>query len=114
MVTPDRKQETLLNAAKSGNDDALGELIEEFWPLLRAEAMQRLAEVQARVGASDVVQLTWLLAFRGFPMFEGDIDAFIGWLRKIHDGNIKDAIRDLEYAQGTDEGMMISFGERGT
>ena len=94
MVTPDRKQEALLNAAKSGNDDALGELIEEFRPLLRAEAMQSLAEVQARVGASDVVQLSWLSAFRGFPLFEGDIDAFIGWLRKIHDCNIKDAMRD--------------------
>jgi RNA polymerase sigma-70 factor (ECF subfamily) len=94
MVTPDRKQETLLSAAKSGNDDALGELIEEFRPMLRGEALQSLAEVQARVGASDVVQLTWLSAFRGFPMFEGDVNAFIGWLREIHDCNIKDAIRD--------------------
>jgi RNA polymerase sigma-70 factor (ECF subfamily) len=94
MVTPDRKKEALLNAAKSGNDDALGELIEEFRPLLRAEAMQSLAEVQARVGASDVVQLTWWSAFRAFPRFEGDVDAFIGWLRNIHECNIKDAVRD--------------------
>lgn len=94
MITPDQQQNTLLKAAKSGNDDALGELIEEFRPLLRAEAMQSLAEVQARVGASDVVQLTWWSAFRGFPRFEGDIDAFIGWLRNIHECNIKDAVRD--------------------
>ncbi len=94
MVTPDRQQSELLKAAKSGDDDALGELIEEFRPMLRAEAMQSLAEVQARVGASDVVQLTLWSAFRGFPMFEGDIDAFIGWLRRIHECNIKDAIRD--------------------
>lgn len=96
MVMPDQLQNSLLKAAKSGDDDALGLLIETFRPMLRADAMQSLAEVQARVGASDIVQMTWWSAFRGFPRFEGDVDAFIGWLRNIHDRNIKDAIRDQQ------------------
>jgi len=72
----DRDQ--LLNAAQAGDDDALGERIEAFRPMLRAEAMQTLAEVQGRIDASDVVQLTWWSAFRAFPKFEGDVEAFIG------------------------------------
>ena len=87
-------RDRFLSAALAGDDDALGELIEAFRPMLRAEAMQTLAEVQGRVDASDVVQLTWWSAFRAFPKFEGDVDAFIGWLRNIHDRNLRDAVRN--------------------
>ena len=45
-----------------------------------------------------MVQLTWWSAFRAFPKFEGNVDAFVGWLRNIHDKNLKDAIRD-QYAE---------------
>lgn len=94
MKSTNEDRDRLLTAARGGDDDALGELIENFRPLLRAEAMRTLTEVQGRVDASDIVQLTWWSAFRAFPKFEGDIDAFIGWLRNIHDRNLQDAVRD--------------------
>jgi RNA polymerase sigma-70 factor (ECF subfamily) len=56
--------------------------------------MMTFTGVQARVDASDVVQLTWWSAFRAFPKFEGNVEAFVGWLRNIHDKNLKDALRD--------------------
>ncbi len=94
MKSTNEDRDRLLTAARGGDDDALGELIENFRPLLRAEAMRTLTEVQGRVDASDIVQLTWWSAFRAFPKFEGDVDAFIGWLRNIHDRNLQDAVRD--------------------
>ena len=94
MSQPDQHQQRLLQAARNGDDDALGELIENFRPLLRADAQRTLVDIQGRVDASDVVQLTWWSAFRAFPRFTGDVDAFVGWLRNIHDRNLRDAIRD--------------------
>ena len=99
MNTPIQDRDELLNAARGGDDEALGELIERFRPMLRAEAMRTLTEVQGRVDASDIVQLTWWSAFRAFPKFEGDVDAFIGWLRNIHDRNLQDAVRDQRAAK---------------
>jgi len=87
-------REKLLQSASRGDDDALGELIEQFRPMLRADAQKDLVEMRGRVGASDIVQLTWWSAFRAFPKFEGDVDAFVGWLRNIHGRNIQDAVRD--------------------
>ena len=99
MNTPNDERDDLLRAAGGGDDEALGELIEKFRPMLRAEAMRTLSEVQGRVDASDIVQLTWWSAFRAFPKFEGDVDAFIGWLRNIHDRNLRDAVRDQRAAK---------------
>jgi len=94
MKSTNQDRDRLLTAARGGDDDALGDLIENFRPMLRAEAMRTLTEVQGRVDASDIVQLTWWSAFRGFPKFEGDVDAFVGWLINIHDCNLRDAMRD--------------------
>jgi RNA polymerase sigma-70 factor (ECF subfamily) len=99
MTTPDEERDCLLKIARGGDDEALGELIENFRPMLRAEAMRTLSEVQGRVDASDIVQLTWWSAFRAFPKFEGDIDAFVGWLRNIHERNLRDAIRGQRAAK---------------
>ena len=94
MSIRNERQKILLNAARCGDDDALGELIGEFQPMLRSKAEQSLANLRHRIGGSDIVQMTWWSAFRAFPRFEGDVDAFVGWLRNIHERNIKDAVRD--------------------
>ncbi len=94
MSQPEQHQQCLLKAAQHGDDDALAELIENFRPLLRADSKRTLVEIQGRIDASDVDQLTWWSAFRAFPRFTGDVDAFVGWLRNIHEGNLRDAMRD--------------------
>lgn len=93
MTQESDDRQRLLDNARGGNDDALGQLIENHRPMLRAQAMQSLAQVQGRIDASDVVQMTWWSAFRAFPRFEGDGDAFVGWLCKIHNRNLHDAVR---------------------
>ena len=94
MVHQGSDRDRLLEEARKGDDDALGQLIENCRPLLRARAMQTLAQVQGRIDPSDVIQMTWWSAFRAFPKFEGDIDAFVGWLCRIHDRNLHDVVRD--------------------
>lgn len=94
MSQPDPDQQALLKAAQHGDDESLGDLIEKFRPLLRADAQRTLADIQGRVDASDVVQLTWWSAFRAFPRFTGDLNAFLGWLRNIHERNLRDAVRN--------------------
>ena len=99
MNMPNHDRAHLLKAARGGDDDALGELIEKFRPMLRAEALRTLTEVQGRCDASDAIQMTWWSAFRAFPKFEGDVDAFIGWLRNIHERNLRDVVRDQRAAK---------------
>ncbi len=94
MTRQSDDRQRLLSNARGGDDDALGQLIENHRPMLRAHAMQSLAQVQGRIDASDVVQMTLWSAFRAFPKFEGDVDGFVGWLCKIHDRNLHDAVRD--------------------
>ena len=56
--------------------------------------------LEARVDASDLVQQTFLSAFRNIKDFSGDDEAqFVAWLRKIHQRNIQDTIRQNVYAQ---------------
>ena len=110
MSLRNERQKDLLNAARRGDDDALGELIGEFQPMLRSKAEQRLANLQHRIAGSDIVQLTWWSAFRAFPRFEGDVDAFVGWLRNIHECNIKDAVRD-QHAEKRAIGLDVSAAE---
>ncbi|MCA9047530.1 MAG: sigma-70 family RNA polymerase sigma factor [Planctomycetaceae bacterium] len=100
----------LLRAAGAGDDDALGDLIEGYRPLLRATAHRSLkGGVRTRFAPSDVVNLTWWSAFRGFPGFQGDISAFEAWLQKIHDRNIAEIIRN-QLAARRDVGREQPFG----
>lgn len=93
-MTTSHDNSDLLRAARDGDDDALGELLENFRPMLRGDAMKTLTAARARVDASDLVQMTWWSAFRAFPRFEGDVDLFIAWLRTIHKRNLRDVVRD--------------------
>ena len=64
MTQPDKEQTLLLNAARNGDDDALGELIENFRPMLRAEAMRH---VDGRSGKSRCVGRGSIDVVVGFP-----------------------------------------------
>ena len=75
----------LLNAAREGNADAKGRLLETFRrPLLRLARKQLNTKFQAKVGASDVVQDTLIKALHDIRTFQGCTSAQImEWLRAI-------------------------------
>ena len=85
----------LLNAARRGDTDALGRLLEAYRNYLnllaRLEVGRRL---QAKVDASDLVQETFLQAHRAFPDFRGVTEAEVAkWLRRILASRLSKAIR---------------------
>ena len=85
----------LLERGLQGEADAIGELLELHRPYLQLLAERSLSgDIQARIGASDIVQQTYIAAVNGF----GDLEAtspqqFLAWLRTVHQRQILDCLR---------------------
>ncbi len=86
----------LLRRARQGDREALGRLLEQYRPDLQHLAERRLGgRVAVRVGASDIVQQTFLEAYRSFPQFLGAEEReWAAWLQVILEHNVAGAIRD--------------------
>jgi RNA polymerase sigma-70 factor, ECF subfamily len=74
-----------LTAAKAGDQEALGRLLQSYRGYLGLLAESHIrGHLQGRMGGSDVVQETFLAAHRGFEKFRGVSEPeFRAWLRKI-------------------------------
>jgi RNA polymerase sigma-70 factor (ECF subfamily) len=86
----------LLEQALRGDQEALGRLLESHRPALRRLAQRQLeGRIAVRVDASDVIQQTFLEAYRSFPQFAGqDARELVAWLQTILDHKVATAIRD--------------------
>jgi RNA polymerase sigma-70 factor (ECF subfamily) len=100
--TPDPS--VLLDQALQGDAEALGRLLDA-----QRAGLHRLAERQlegriaVRVDASDILQQTFLEAYRGFPQFAGrEMRDLLAWLHSILDHKIAGAIRDHTLLQKRD------------
>jgi RNA polymerase sigma-70 factor (ECF subfamily) len=82
-----------LDAARRGDEDAKGELLNRFRPYLNVIAQRLLDDrVQGRLDYADVVQATYLEASRDFTQFRGDtVESFLAWLRNILRNNVSTA-----------------------
>jgi RNA polymerase sigma-70 factor (ECF subfamily) len=74
-----------LEAARAGSAAALGQMLQACRGYLLAIARQELApDLQAKGGASDLVQETFLEAQRDFARFEGSTEEeLLAWLRQL-------------------------------
>jgi RNA polymerase sigma-70 factor (ECF subfamily) len=91
-------------AARLGSADALGQILTYCRPYLLTVAQDQLqTDLQAKFGASDLVQDTFLEAQRDFGQFQGGSrDDLLAWLRQIlmHNlANISRQYRDTEKRQ---------------
>jgi RNA polymerase sigma-70 factor (ECF subfamily) len=85
MPQPEETPEWLLERARAGDAEALGQLLERYRNLLRivARSMSWPA-TRARADQSDMVQETFLKAHREFRSFIGSGEPeVVAWLRKI-------------------------------
>lgn len=84
-----------LPAARAGSLEALGQLLEACRGYLILIAQRELgAELQAKGGASDLVQETLLEALQGFDRFRGETgDDLRQWLRRLLLNNLIDFTR---------------------
>lgn len=94
-LSVDNAQE-LIARAKEGDHEALGQLLELHRPYLRVLALRYLSgPLQGRVGTSDAVQVTCLSAVRRIENFQGSTPGeFAAWLKMLHEGNVKNLVRD--------------------
>lgn len=85
----------LIRRARAGDQAALGQLLASYREQLRTQADQTLdPRVKVRLDASDLVQQTCLSAINQIEHFVGEDAAQFGaWLRKIHERNILNAVR---------------------
>ena len=85
----------LFTLARAGNRVALGQLLDVYRQYLYFLARVQIdREMQGKIGASDVVQETYLEAHRDFAQFRGgSVAELVGWLRQILARNLSNQIR---------------------
>ena len=86
-----------LPAARAGSAEALGQVLESCRGYLLLIAQQELdASLQAKGGASDLVQQTFLEAQRDFSRFDGTTHAaLLAWMRRLLLNNLANFRRDF-------------------
>ncbi|MGE0481951.1 MAG: RNA polymerase sigma factor [Phycisphaerae bacterium] len=85
--------------AITGDVAALTDLLHEHAPRLRA-LLSIDKRWQSVLDADDVLQVTYLEAFLKIGSFvPGGPNAFLGWLRRIAENNLRDAIKGLDAAK---------------
>jgi RNA polymerase sigma-70 factor (ECF subfamily) len=96
--------ENLLRQARAGDAEALGQLLELYRRYLTLLARVQIGQrLQGKVGASDVVQESFLEAHRHFDRFQGtSIGQLVRWLRQILAAKLADTVRRYLGAQGRD------------
>lgn len=77
--------EPLLDRARAGDGEALGQLLESYRGYLTVLARVQIGRrLQGKVDAADVVQDAFLGAYRDFEQFRGTTEKeFLGWLRQV-------------------------------
>lgn len=85
MTNADADPEQLLCLARTGQEQALGQLLELYRNYLRLLARLEIGRrLQGKVDDSDLVQDTFLQAHRHFTRFRGATEAeLVSWLRQI-------------------------------
>jgi RNA polymerase sigma-70 factor (ECF subfamily) len=98
VATPEQARQ-LLVAGQAGDSAAAGQLMDLFRNYLLAVACEEIPEeLRAKANPSDIVQDTFLEAFRILGQFEGSqADGFRGWLRGI----LHNKLRELQNHYGT-------------
>jgi RNA polymerase sigma-70 factor (ECF subfamily) len=91
----DAAQEQLLRLPRAGDELARGRLLESYRPYLALLARLQIGRrLQGKADAGDLVQETFLKAYRDFGRFRGTTEAeFVAWLRQILAANLAGLVR---------------------
>ena len=85
----------MVRAAVSGDPDALATLLRQYAPQLRGQ-LSIDARWQSVLDADDILQVTFTEAFLRVTSFvPAGPGAFLAWLSRIADNNLRDAIKGL-------------------
>jgi len=94
-------QEGTIAAAVGGDRDALGGILATSYRELQLHLANKIGRpYQAVVSAEDVIQVTFLEAFLRIAQFQArSHTAFLAWLKRSAENNLRDAIRELDAAK---------------
>jgi len=94
----------LFASAKRGSTESLGSLLFLYRNYLLSIAQAELGDdLRAKMGASDILQDTYLEAGRDFESFSGtDIAELQGWLRQILLNNLANSVRSYRSSEKRD------------
>ena len=111
MAEPFKNLTECLSAARGGSQVALGDALDGLRGYLLAIAQQELdPELQAKGGASDLVQETFLKAHRHFGRFHGNAEAeLLMWLRRLLLNNLADFRRLYREAEKREAGREVKL-----
>src|SRR5260221_13167253 len=100
----DQEPEQLLQLARTGDNPALGRLLERHRAYLLVIARVQIGRrLQGKVDAADVVQEAFLGAARDFPQFRGTTEAeFRAWLRQTPASLLANLVRHYHGTQRRD------------
>lgn len=100
-----------IDGAHAGDGESLGKLLESLRPLLLAMAQEELdPSLQAKAGASDIVQDTYLEAQRDFGHFRGQTrEELQAWMRRILRNNLLNFVRSYRETAMRDQRREVSF-----
>jgi RNA polymerase sigma-70 factor (ECF subfamily) len=103
----------LIQAARQGDPDALGRLLESYRAYLCLLARLQVGrQLQAKVDASDLVQEAFLQAHRAFPQFRGISECeMLGWLRRILASCMSRVVRHFHGTQRRDVQLERQLGQ---
>jgi len=104
--------QALLERARSGDDAALGRLLESYSNYLMLLARVQIGRrIQGKVDAGDVVQEVFLEAHRQIANFRGTTEAeLVAWLRKILAGQLALTLRRYLGTKGRDVNLERELG----
>lgn len=105
-------EDELVKRAVGGDMSALTSLLEQNCGTIRAALNidQKWASV---LDPDDVLQVTFLEAFLQIGKFKAeDPGAFLGWLSRIAQNNLRDAIRELSAVKRSPPGHRVGVGGR--
>ncbi len=105
-----------IGRARAGSAEDLGRVLEYCRHYLLRVANQELdADIRAKVGASDLVQQTFLQAAESFPAFRGNSEAeLLAWLRRILERVRLNVDRHHKKAQKRTVGREVSLEAAGS
>ncbi len=87
--------EQLLLRAKTGDKNALSDLLLRHGPPIRS-GLTINPKWRSVLDADDIMQITYFEAFGQIAHFKGAADSFPGWLQRIAENNLRDAIDWLQ------------------
>lgn len=101
----------LIDAPGAWNDQSLGALCERHWHYLLLVAGHSLgSHLQAKVGASDIVQQSLLEAHQAIGQFRGQGDRQLrAWLAQIVRRNVVDQARRYRETQARNSAREVSW-----